>query len=457
MSQANFPYYSTIDQIYHAEWSIPKLARLDQLRKSIVILWPNGHPTRMVHVVGTSGKGSTCRFLEIGFGCMGKAGAFMSPHLFDYRERFSIGGEFASQKDVHWAWEERIKPICLYQANQPEGCVHTFHEVSILIALALFERHEVEWAAIEAGIGGRYDQTRALDTAATVLTNIGADHANLLGDEQWQRALDKAGAARRQTPFFTTDVNPENLAILRTVCAESQSPFYWLDSEAVAHFAATLQGEDIAIAEDSLLHASYQKCNAALAHAVVRHFYPEADSATLLNAYARGRLLGRFWQVDEITYADVAHNVEKIGALAGEIRARFGDRNKVLVLGISGKRVPAQVFASLANSARAIIFTGASYKGQDPSQVQRELAELTAGIPTLVIADPVRALEMARTIRRNDDLILLTGSTYMIEQALNPDPYLRQMSASFGWRMSVDSEASGTLQIHLPKPPPPIR
>ena len=116
LSATNFPYYNVVDQIYHAEWSAVKLARLELLRQSIATLWPNGHPTRLVHVVGTGGKGSTCRFLEIGFGLLGKAGAFMSPHLFDYRERFSIGGQFVSQQDIQWVWEERVRPHCVQLA-----------------------------------------------------------------------------------------------------------------------------------------------------------------------------------------------------------------------------------------------------------------------------------------------------------------------------------------------------
>ena len=93
VSTYNFPYYNTVDQIYHAEWSLAKLARHELLRRSIAALWPEGHPTKLIHVAGTGGKGSTCRFLELGFGCIGKAGAFMSSHLFDYLERLRIGGE----------------------------------------------------------------------------------------------------------------------------------------------------------------------------------------------------------------------------------------------------------------------------------------------------------------------------------------------------------------------------
>ena len=161
--------------------------------------------------------------------------------------------------------------------------------------------------------------------------------------------------------------------------------------------------------------------------------------------------------MDEYTYADIAHNVEKISAFANEVQTQFGQRGKILVLGISGKRVPAQVFASLAGSARAIVFTGASYKGQDPGSVQRELATLTGGIPTLVIADPKHALEMAHTLRQGEDVIIMTGSTYMIEQALNPDPYLRHISATFGWRMQASTEATGTMHLSLPSNQPGVR
>ena len=454
---SNFPYYSTVDQIYHAEWSIPKIARLQRLRNTIETLWPYGHPTQLVQVVGTSGKGSTCRFLETGFSLVGNAGAFMSPHLFDYRERFSINGKFATQEDIHWAWQEVVKPVCVHLAAGDSQHVHSFFEVSILIALALFEKYEVKWAAMEAGVGGRYDQTRALDCVAAVLTNVGTDHAHMLGNEQWMRALDKAGAARPQQPFFTADSNPINLEVIEQVCADAESALIKIGQPEIDEVIERLRDWEIAVSGESLLHADYQKWNAALARAVVRHFHPDVDDKALLTAYANARLLGRFWKVDDFTYADIAHNVEKIGALSGEIQSQFGDRGKVLVLGVSGKRMPVQVFASLAGSARAIIFTGSPYKGQEPGAIQRELAAQTAGIPTIVVSDPRAALEMARSIRQADDVIILTGSTYMIEQALNPDPYLRHMSANFGWRMQENNEASGTLHIKLPGYNPVVR
>ena len=84
--------------------------------------------------------------------------------------------------------------------------------------------------------------------------------------------------------------------------------------------------------------------------------------------------------------------------------------------------------------AFAIIVTAASYKGQDPDAVRASIAQLPGEIPTQAIADPVAALEAAKELRGPDDLIVLTGSTFMIEQMLNPDAYLRYLHATFGWR-----------------------
>ena len=457
MFTANFPYYNVVDQIYHAEWSIAKLARHELLRRSIAALWPDGHPTRLIHVAGTGGKGSTCRFLELGLSCVGTAGAFMSPHVFDYRERFSINGEFVSREEVMAAWEERVRPHCVRIATDNPAHVHTFHETSILIALTLFERHNVEWAAIETGVGGRYDQTRALDVVATALTNVGSDHAHLLGSELWQRALDKAGIARPGVPFFTTEQAPATLEIIRQVCAAAGAPLVEVDDADVAALEAALHIHTLEPAPDSLLHADYQKRNAALALAVIRWLVPTIDEDALLRAFANARLLGRFWRVEDDIYADIAHNAEKIEALSGEIRRQFGDRGKILVVGISGQRISSKVFRSLADIAHTIIVTSASFKGQDPARVRDEVKSIVGDIPVLVAFEPQQALRTARLLQREGEIIILTGSTYMIEQALNPDPYLRYMSAHFGWRMEEPHEATGVIHLNLPKSPPPLR
>jgi dihydrofolate synthase/folylpolyglutamate synthase len=310
---------------------------------------------------------------------------------------------------------------------------------------------------METGVGGRYDQTRALDVAAAALTNVGSDHAHMVGEQQWQRVLDKAGIARAGVPFFTSDHDPANLEIVRQVCAAAGAPLVEVTEVDVAELQAELQVHTLDPSPESLLHADYQKWNAALALAVVRALAPAVDEGRLLAAFANARLLGRFWKVEEGVYADIAHNAEKIEALTGEIKRQFGDAGKIVVVGISGHRVSAKVFRSLAEIAQTIIVTSASFKGQEPAQVRSEIKTIVGDIPVVLAFEPQQALRTARALQREGDVILLTGSTYMIEQALNPDPYLRYLSANFGWRMHTDTEATGTVQLHLPKPSPPLR
>lgn len=457
-AEPNFPYYNTVDQIYHAEWSTAKLVRLELLRESIRTLWPKGHPTKLIHVAGTGGKGSTCRFLEAGFGALGKSGAFMSPHLFDYRERFSVDGQFVSQDDVDEVWQRRVQPHCVRLALHNPHHVHTFHEVSILIALALFELHGVEWAAMETGVGGRYDQTRALDVVATLLTNVGSDHAHLLGRVQWQRVLDKAGIARAGVPFFTTDTDPQDQKIIAAVCQNVGAPLTRVGEPEVRALEEHLRQMHLTpLPEESLLNAAYQKWNAALSLAVLKLFHPGLDERAVLERLIAARLPGRFWRIEEDIYADIAHNIEKMRALVGEVETKFAGRGKLLIIGLSGQRVPAEVFAALAPIAKALIVTGASYKGQDPAAVRNAIESVAGDTPVLVISDPRQALQVAKSMRTPQDIILLTGSTYMIEQVLNPDPYLRYLSATFGWRTRQDNEATGTVQLTLPKPSTTLR
>jgi folylpolyglutamate synthase/dihydropteroate synthase len=158
------------------------------------------------------------------------------------------------------------------------------------------------------------------------------------------------------------------------------------------------------------------------------------DMDVIFERLRRVQLLGRFWRVEEGVYADIAHNVEKMRVLVAEVEAKFPDKGKILVVGISGHRAADEVFASLSAIAKAVIVTAASYKGQDPSLVRASIEAFTGDIPTMAIADPREALQAAKAMRGAADIILLTGSTYMIEQMLNPDPYLRHLHATYGWR-----------------------
>lgn len=429
-------YYNAVDQIFHADWVAAMLAHQQLLRQSIRRLWPEGHPTRMIQVAGTSGKGSVVRLLEAGLGHVGRAGALTSPHLYDYRERISIGGEPAARRDIVAAWETRIRPHCVEMALAHPEYAHSVSDVTILLALALFEQHAVAWAVLETGLGGRYDQVTALDVELAVLTNVGRDHQDVLGSEPWQRALDKAGVCRPGTPLFTAARDGETLRIIRAVCAHEHAPLHVVGDADARQVRQALAGiKAAACSDDTLLRGEHQIRNAALALAVLRHLAPELSTTEAVHCFARVRFAGRFEPIGDDTYVDIAHNAEKIGALAQQLMHTFPDRRKTFVIGLSGARDAAEVFPALLAIADSVIVTTASYKGRAAEEVARELARINQrGVPIQVCAAPAEALALARHERQPNEIVVLTGSAYSIEQALNPDPYMRHLNATWGWR-----------------------
>jgi dihydrofolate synthase / folylpolyglutamate synthase len=427
-------YYQTIDEIYHSQWVAAQLARLDALREFIGKLWPQGHPTKLIQVAGTSGKGSVCKFLEAGLSLVGRAGTLTGPHLFDYRERFSIDGALVSRADIMEAWENRIKPLCIELARQRGAYVPRSSDIYTLMALTLFEKHAVEWGVVETGIGGRYDNVTALDVSATVLTNVGRDHEAILGSELWQRVLDKAGISRPSTPMFTSERNELALRIISEVCRRISAPLCLINHEDVGLLKEAMQPYS-ATASTALLGAEHQLLNATLSAVVIHHFYPNIELEALAKRFSTLEYGGRFTRFEENIYADIAHNPDKIEALVERLKELGFAGRVIFVVGLSAGRMAQDTLAPLLAISDRFVVTSASFKGVPPYEVAGQLkGMLGKGSSVVVVEDPRKALVCARNMLGKDDIVVLTGSTYMIEQSLNPDPYMRHLNATYGWR-----------------------
>jgi len=171
--------------------------------------------------------------------------------------------------------------------------------------------------------------------------------------------------------------------------------------------------------------------NLALAGTVVRHFYPDAAPEALF-ARMRRRLPARFWEPTPGVVVDVAHNPDKIARLAEELHSRYPGRRCRFLLGLSRSRDPLKVFAPLLPLATELVVTSASHAGQDPAAVAEVLKTRFAA--TRADADPCRAYQTARAACGEAELLVVTGSAYMIDQALNPDPFVRETNACYGRR-----------------------
>ncbi len=413
-------YLVTLDEIYHCYWTARKKRRIELLRAAIEHFWPDGHPARLVHVSGTNGKGSVAHYLEQGLARTGATGSWTGPHVFDYAERIHVNAEPASRAEIVEVYRRRLDPYQRSLGPEPLG----FPELGILLALHLFARHGVRWGMMESGVGGRYTPLMALGAAACIVTNVGDDHPVTLGDELWQRALEKAGIARPGVPFFTAARGEALGYVVKTAESEGAS-VHVVGEEDLEKARRLLPATDHGPAPDPEI------ANLALALALVEHFHPEWDPAAVLSTM-RARLPGRFWSPAPGVIADVAHNRDKIEHFVARLKLEYPDTRFRFLIGLTRRREPLEMFRPLFELAEEIVVTGASYPGRDP----REIAELLRREFSPVSVEPApREAYRAECEKLGEGrMLVLTGSAYMIDQALNPDPWVRHTNASFGWR-----------------------
>jgi dihydrofolate synthase/folylpolyglutamate synthase len=417
-------YLVALDEIYHSHWAARKKQRLRFFREAVNYFWPSGHPSRLIHVTGTNGKGSVVYYLEQGLRFAGNTGSWTGPHVFDYAERFHLNTKKVSHEDIVKIYRQILLPYLEKPAQKYPGESFNFAELGILLSLHLFEKYEVKWGLMEVGSGGRYTPLMALDMEACILTNVGDDHPKTLGTEPWQRALEKAGIARQGVPFFTSAEEPALTYVKKTAEAEG-APVYVVEP-----------GELEAIAAVTGQQPGYKLQNLALAVKVISHFYPEFRfEAQQMSA----DLPARFWQVASNIIADVSHNADKIQRLADQLKFTYPSQRFRFIIGLTRSRDARRVFAPILELAEHIVVTGASYAGQDPHELADILSKDFGAIE--VIEEPKAAFERERGRLREDRMLVLTGSAYMIDQALNPNPYIRHLNATFGRRVVTNNHS----------------
>ena len=218
-------YSQTLDYLYTR---LPMFSRIGaaayktDLHNTIALCEAIGNPQqqlRTVHIAGTNGKGSVSHMLAAIFQTAGyKTGLYTSPHLKDFRERIKINGEMITQAAVV-AFTERIQP-------QIDELDPSFFEVTVAMAYDYFVQEKVDIAIIETGLGGRLDSTNIITPDVSVITNIGWDHMNLLGDTLEKIASEKAGIIKPGVPVVIGETLPETAPVFEKTAKEKNSPYY---------------------------------------------------------------------------------------------------------------------------------------------------------------------------------------------------------------------------------------
>ncbi len=402
-------YAETLDYLYA---QLPMFHRIGPaaykpgLQNTIDLLAIVGNPEvdlKCVHVAGTNGKGSTSHLIasvcqEAGY----KTGLYTSPHLIDFRERIRINGEMISKEDVVLFVDRYKDQWATIQAS--------FFEITVALAFWYFKKCNVDISIIETGLGGRLDSTNVVTPEVSVITRIGLDHMNLLGDTIEKIALEKAGIIKENVPVVF-GMMPESA---REVCMqkahEKQADIFLAD-------------EHIELL-NSPLRGNYQRENhrtALLASMVLQSRGWKLDDEHIRkgfeNVIANTQLMGR-WQIlseNPMIIADVAHNEDGLTSVISQV-SQLQFEQLHIVLGMVSDKDISNVLKLFPKNAIYYFCKANIPRGLDASLLKNIASEF--GLKGDTYESVLHAFEYAKTSMKSADTLLVTGSFFTVAEVL---------------------------------------
>jgi dihydrofolate synthase / folylpolyglutamate synthase len=402
-------YAEAIQFLYHLRLFGAKFGLENTLK--LAELTGNPHrQLRFIHVAGTNGKGSTCAMLESIYRASGlRVGLFTSPHLVSFRERIQINRQFISENDVV-RYVDELKPLLDKFA---EGHQPTFFETVTIMALRYFAEQKCDLVIWETGLGGRLDATNIVTPIASVITNIGIEHSEWLGDTVEKIAAEKAGIIKPTVPTVTAATAAHGFEVIESIARERRSP---LTVVGLTH--ANLPPLDTIPLP---LHGPHQRLNAALAVATVRTLANEipVTDASLRTGLAAVDWPGRMHRVQthagQTILLDGAHNPDGAEALRVALQEEFPASHPAMIFGVFRDKDSTSMCHSLAPLAGRILLTPVhSERTEDPSRLVAACRESNPRAQIEVCLSLADALQQVSTA----PFVVIAGSLYLVGEAM---------------------------------------
>jgi len=359
---------------------------------------------KSIHVAGTNGKGSTSHMLasilqEGGY----KVGLYTSPHLKDFRERIKINGKCVSKQFV----------IGFIKRNKSffNGYSLSFFEMTVGMAFDYFARQKVDIAIIEVGLGGRLDSTNIITPEVSVITNIGLDHTQFLGDTLELIAFEKAGIIKNNIPVVIGETQKETTSVFKNSAKEKNAPIYFADTSEIGSYQSDLKG-------------TYQQHNIKTVLRTILELkkkgykISETDILNGLKNTAKNTDLQGRWQVLQLNptiIADTAHNREGLTYTMNQIKTESYNKLYIVLGVVNDKNLDtiidlfpqeAQYYFCKPNVQRGLdavvlkdFFVDKIYKGEAYNSV-------------------FEAFETAKKNASKSDLIYVGGSTFVVAEII---------------------------------------
>jgi dihydrofolate synthase/folylpolyglutamate synthase len=379
----------------------PGLSRIKNFLKFL------GNPEsnlKFIHVGGTNGKGSTSNMISsILEEFNKKVGLFTSPHMFDFRERIKINSNKIDKQFVI-DFVNNNKDYFLSEKN-------SFFEISFAMAIFYFNLKKVDYAVIEVGLGGRLDATNAIHPLLSIITNIGYDHTEFLGDKITSIANEKAGIIKKNTPVLIGEKNQETDNVFIEKARRESSKIFFTEDFLSNKFEVSLK-------------TNYQKKNESTAYAAIQILFEnditiEIFRKGILNFSKNNSLRGRWEKVSNkpLIVADIAHNEEGFKEVILEIK-RIKSQKKIFVLGfVKGK--PLEKIIKLFPKD-GIYFFSSPKISRAVSLISLDLILKNTDINYQIFESVQEAYYSALNSATKEDFIFVGGSNFTVSEILNP-------------------------------------
>lgn len=383
------------------------------------------HDFKSLHIAGTNGKGSSSHFMasvlqEHGY----KVGLYTSPHLKRFTERIKINGQ-----EIPETWVSHF--IEQYQSHIQE-IRPSFFEWTVAMAFCYFSEQKVDYAIIETGLGGRLDSTNIITPLACLITNIGYDHQDILGETLPEIASEKAGIIKKGIPVTISEYQPETHSVFEQMAEACASdiifanrviePIHihmgeyltfevprhhdWKDIQIKSPYVGTYQIQNIL----GVLAWSVQIQEAGLID-----LRQEAWERGIENCAKNTGLKGRFEILEKKPWliADTAHNEHGLRLLGRQVEGMLGGQ-LFIILGMVADKDIQRALEVLPKHATYIFCQSGNPRSLSASQLQEKAQSV--GIHGICVAHVNEAIVRAKELARENDIILVTGSTYMVAE-----------------------------------------
>tara|TARA_R110002124_G_C8954460_1_gene513557 strand:+ start:225 stop:1472 length:1248 start_codon:yes stop_codon:yes gene_type:complete len=308
-----------------------------------------GNPQKQfpsIHVAGTNGKGTTCYLLEAVYQKAGyKTGLFTSPHLIRYNERFRINGKEVDDElilEFFQRFSKELKQIAL-----------TYFEICTALSFWLFAEEKVDLAIIETGLGGRLDSTNIINPELSIITSIGLDHQDILGNTEEAIAKEKAGIIKKSKPVILGNISEENEAVISEIALRNYAQIFKAKDLNPIWDKKSFIIEKKSLYIDTQLLEEVNKWNIAsvyLATKVIKNLFPVSNKDFVESVENFQRAPGRFEKlhVDRNWYFNGAHNIQALRSTLDTVN-NLSEKPAILVFSIMKDKLNEEVIEMLNN------------------------------------------------------------------------------------------------------------